>query len=60
MANLSDLAQPAINAPLGSGLARMAGSAINLDKLYKKYVTDAMSSGEEPLSKEEFAKTING
>ncbi len=55
MASLSDLARPSTEAPLGGGLAGMARSTVNVDKLYKQYYIEAITQGQEPMSKEEFA-----
>jgi len=60
MANLASLASPASDAPIGSGLARLAANKIGLANQYKKYVIEAQSAGEEPMSIEEFAKSMNG
>jgi len=57
MANLADLAQPAIEAPIGSGLARLAANKIGLTNAYRKYVIDTQMAGEEPMSIEEFARS---
>ena len=57
MANLSDLAQPATPGLLGSGLAQMAGNTLVNRNAYKKYVIDMQSSGEEPLSFEEWSQS---
>jgi len=59
MANLSELASPS-DAPIGSGLARLAANKIGLTNAYKKYVIDTQSEGGEPMSIEEFARTMNG
>jgi hypothetical protein len=60
MANLSDLARPASEAPIGSGLARMASNKIGMTNAYRKYVIDTQTQGEEPMSFEEFMKSRNG
>ncbi len=60
MANLSDLARPATEAPLGSGMANMARNLIATKKAYKNYVIEAQTSGEEPISFEEFMKRPEG
>lgn len=57
MANLSDLARPAAEAPIGGGLARLAANKMSLVNAYKKYVIDTQSEGNEPMSIEEFAKS---
>ena len=49
MANLSDLAMPATEAPIGRGLAGMARNTIMLKKAYDQYVMDASESGQEVL-----------
>jgi hypothetical protein len=60
MANLSDLARPASEAPIGSGLARMASNKIGMTNAYRQYVIDTQSEGNEPMSFEEFMKSRNG
>ena len=45
---------------LGAGLAQMAGSSMNLDKAYKDYLSNNIESGEEPMSKDEFKRSLNG
>jgi hypothetical protein len=60
MANLSDLARPASEAPIGSGLARLAANKLGMTNAYRKYVIDTQTQGEEPMSFEEFVKSRNG
>jgi len=45
---------------LGAGLAQMAGSAMNLDKAYKDYLSNNSESGEALMTKEEFKRSLNG
>ena len=58
MASLADLAGK-IFKPSGGGLAEMATNTVGFDARYKKYVSDAITKGEEPLSKEEFIKQFS-
>lgn len=55
MANLSDLARPATEAPIGTGIARLASNTIQMKKLYDKYVIQAQENGETPLPFKEWA-----
>lgn len=60
MANLSDLAQTPTPGMLGSGLAQMAGSAMQNRNAYKKYAIEKQSAGETPLTYEEWVNLQNG
>jgi hypothetical protein len=57
---LSDLAQAASKAPIGTGLASMARDTITKRKAYKVYVIDTQSSGDTPMSYEEYVAKNTG
>ena len=54
---LTDLVSSVRGGKAGTGMAQKAVNSISLNKEYKQYVTDSMSTGEEPMSYEEYKRS---